>query len=53
MTPNERSKDIASLFLITVSAVGLIVFVYAGFALAFLPINFEWILLSLATILMV
>ncbi|HLF84558.1 MAG TPA: diguanylate cyclase [Blastocatellia bacterium] len=53
MKPNERSKDIASLFLVIVSVVGLMVFVYAGCALAFRPINFEWILLSVVTILMV
>ena len=53
MTPNERSKDIASLFVAVVSAVGLTVFVYAGCSLAFLPISFEWILLSVVTILMV
>jgi len=53
MKPSERSKDVASLFLITVSVVGLMIFAYAGGALAFRPINFEWILLSLVTILMV
>jgi len=53
MKPSERSKDVASLFLITVSVVGLMIFAYAGCALAFRPINFEWILLSLVTILMV
>jgi diguanylate cyclase (GGDEF)-like protein/putative nucleotidyltransferase with HDIG domain len=53
MKPSERSQDVASLFLVTVSVVGLMVFVYAGCALAFRPINFEWILLSLVTILMV
>jgi diguanylate cyclase (GGDEF)-like protein/putative nucleotidyltransferase with HDIG domain len=53
MKPSERSKDVASLFLITVSVVGLMIFAYSGFALAFRPINFEWILLSLVTILMV
>jgi diguanylate cyclase (GGDEF)-like protein/putative nucleotidyltransferase with HDIG domain len=54
MKPNERSsKDIASLFLVIVSVVGLMVFVYAGFALAFRSISVEWILLSVVTILMV
>ena len=53
MKPSERSKDVASLFLITVSVVGLMIFAYAGCALAFRPINFEWILLSLVTVLMV
>lgn len=53
MKPNARSTDTANLFLVTVSAVGLMVFVYAGCALAFQPIDFEWILLSLVTILMV
>src|SRR5580765_6356986 len=53
MKPSERSKDDASLFLITLSVVGLMIFAYAGCALAFRPINFEWILLSLVTVLMV
>ena len=53
MKPSERSKDVASLFLVTVSVVGLMVFAYSGCALAFGPINIEWILLSLVTILMV
>jgi diguanylate cyclase (GGDEF)-like protein/putative nucleotidyltransferase with HDIG domain len=53
MKPSERSKDFASFFLVTVSVVGLMIFAYAGCALAFRPINFEWILLSLVTILMV
>ncbi len=53
MKPSERSKDVASLFLITVSVIGLMIFAYAGCALAFRPINFEWILLSLVTVLMV
>ena len=53
MKPSERSKDVASLFLVTVSVVGLMIFAYSGCALALRPINFEWILLSLVTILMV
>jgi diguanylate cyclase (GGDEF)-like protein/putative nucleotidyltransferase with HDIG domain len=53
MKPNERSTDIANLFVATVSVVGLLVFAYAGFNLASHAINFEWILLSLVTILMV
>ena len=52
MKPSER-KDVASFLLVTVSVVGLMIFAYAGCALAFRPINFEWILLSLVTILMV
>jgi len=53
MKPGERSKDVASLFLVTVSVGGLMVFAYSGCALAFGLINIEWILLSLVTILMV
>jgi diguanylate cyclase (GGDEF)-like protein/putative nucleotidyltransferase with HDIG domain len=54
MEPNaSSSKSTASLFMVTVSVVGLIVFAYSAFALALHPINFEWILLSLVTILMV
>ena len=53
MESNERTKNIGSLFLVIVSIVGLMVFVYSGCALAFSTINFEWILLSLVTILMV
>ncbi len=53
MKPKALSKNITSLFPVIVTAVGLMVFVYSGFALAFLPINFEWFLLSLVTVLMV
>jgi len=53
MTPDERSKDITSLFKGAVSAVGLLIFVYSGCALVFLPISLEWILLSLVTVLIV
>ena len=53
METNKLNKDISGLFMVLVSAVGLIVFVYAGCIVAFRPINFEWILLSVVTILMV
>jgi hypothetical protein len=39
MRPDERSKDVTSLLPGIVSAVGLLVFVYAGSALVFLPIS--------------
>ncbi|MFY9553086.1 MAG: diguanylate cyclase [Blastocatellia bacterium] len=53
MKPSERSNDIASLLMKTVSVVGLMVFAYSACALAFRPISFEWVLLALVTILMV
>ncbi len=53
MKPSRRSKDVASLLMVTVSVVGLMVFAYAGCVLAFRPINFDWLLLALVTILMV
>ena len=53
MKPSRRSKDGASLLMVTVSVVGLMVFAYAGCVLAFRPINFDWLLLALVTILMV
>ncbi len=53
MKPNERSKDIASLFTMTVTVVGLMVFAYSAFALAFQTITFEWVLLGLVTLLFV
>ena len=53
MKTKERTNNIASLFVTIVCVVGLLVFVYAGCALAFLPINLEWILLSAVTVLMV
>ena len=53
MKPSERGKDVASLFMATVSVVGLMVFAYAACALALRPFNFEWVLLGLVTILMV
>ncbi len=53
MKSSEDSKGIANLFLVTVSLAGLMVFAYSACALVFLPINFEWILLSLVTVLMV
>ena len=53
MTTQELNKDRTGLFVMIVSAVGLMVFVYAGFVLAFRPINFEWILLTLVTVLLV
>jgi diguanylate cyclase (GGDEF)-like protein/putative nucleotidyltransferase with HDIG domain len=53
MKQSRRSKDVASLLMVTVSVVGLMVFAYAGCVLAFRPINFDWLLLALVTILMV
>ncbi|HZM91536.1 MAG TPA: diguanylate cyclase, partial [Blastocatellia bacterium] len=53
MTTQELNKDKTGLFVMIVSAVGLMVFVYAGFVLAFRPISFEWILLTLVTVLLV
>ncbi|HSQ20299.1 MAG TPA: HD domain-containing phosphohydrolase, partial [Blastocatellia bacterium] len=53
MKPTEWSKDIANLFRVTVSVGGVMIFAYAACALAFSTINFEWILLSLVTVLMV
>jgi diguanylate cyclase (GGDEF)-like protein/putative nucleotidyltransferase with HDIG domain len=53
MEQNERSEKIASVFMATVSALGMLAFVYAGWALAFRPINLEWILLSVVTVFMV
>lgn len=53
MKPNERTTPLGTVFSITVSVAGLMVFAYAGCALAFSQINIEWILLSLVTILMV
>ena len=53
MEQKERSNKIASLFVATVSALGLLAFLYAGTVLAFRPINLEWMLLSVVTVLMV
>ena len=53
MKPSERSKDIASLFTMTVTVVGLVVFAYSAFALAFQTITFEWVLLGVVTLLFV
>lgn len=53
MQPSERSNGRASLFMIAVSVVGLVVFAYSAFTLAFHQINFEWMLLTLVTLLMV
>jgi diguanylate cyclase (GGDEF)-like protein/putative nucleotidyltransferase with HDIG domain len=53
MKTKDRTNDNASLFMTIVCVVGLLVFVYAGCALAFRPINLEWILLSAVTVLMV
>lgn len=52
MKPSER-KNTASLFIAAVSLIGLMFFAYSAFAVALHPINFEWVLLSLVTILMV
>jgi diguanylate cyclase (GGDEF)-like protein/putative nucleotidyltransferase with HDIG domain len=53
MTPFDRSKDITSSLVTIVSAVGLMVLVYAACALVFRPITFEWILLTAVTVLVV
>lgn len=53
MRPNRRSKDVASLLMVTVSVIGLMIFAYAACVLAIRPINFDWMLLALVTILMV
>jgi diguanylate cyclase (GGDEF)-like protein/putative nucleotidyltransferase with HDIG domain len=53
MESSERSKDIASLFTMTVTVVGLMVFAYSAFALAFQTITFEWVLLGVVTLLFV
>ncbi|HJZ66555.1 MAG TPA: diguanylate cyclase [Blastocatellia bacterium] len=50
---HSNSKIISHLFTIVVSVAGLTVFVYSAFRVAISPINFEWGLLSLVTILMV
>src|SRR5262249_56062805 len=42
-----------SLSLTTISLMGLVAFGYSAYALTFNSINFEWILLSLVTVLMV
>ena len=53
MTPTEGSKDSTSFFVAIVSAVGLMVLVYTGCALALRPLNLEWILLTAVTVLVV
>ena len=53
MKPSRRSKEVASLLMVTVSVVGLMVFAYSACVLALRPINFDWLLLALVTILMV
>ena len=53
MQPSDRSNGRASLFMIAVSVVGLMVFGYSAFALAFHDINVEWMALTLVTLLMV
>jgi diguanylate cyclase (GGDEF)-like protein/putative nucleotidyltransferase with HDIG domain len=53
MKSSERIKDTASLFTMTVTIVGLMVFAYSAFALAFQTITFEWVLLGLVTLLFV
>jgi diguanylate cyclase (GGDEF)-like protein/putative nucleotidyltransferase with HDIG domain len=49
----EPNKANINDFTITVSAVGLLVFVYSAFELAQGSVSFEWVLLSLVTILLV
>ena len=53
MQSNARSNGRSNLFMIAVSAVGLILFGYSAFTLAFHHINFEWMLLTFVTLLMV
>jgi diguanylate cyclase (GGDEF)-like protein/putative nucleotidyltransferase with HDIG domain len=53
MGSSKRSKDIASLFTMTVTVVGLMVFAYSAFVLAFQTITFEWVLLGVVTLLFV
>ena len=53
MKTKERTSDTVSVFVAIVCAAGLLVFVYAGCALAFGQINIEWVLLSAVTVLMV
>ena len=50
---HSKSKIISYLFTIVVSVAGLIVFAYSAFRLAVHPISFEWVLLSLVTVLLV
>ena len=53
MTQTDRRKDIASLFNICVSVIGLASFAYSACALAFNPVDVEWALLGLVTVLIV
>lgn len=53
MESSERNKDIAGLFKPIVTAIGLVIFAYSAFALAFQTITFDWVLLSLVTLLFV
>ncbi|HEY3136079.1 MAG TPA: HD domain-containing phosphohydrolase [Blastocatellia bacterium] len=50
---HSKSKIIGYLFTIVVSVGGLIVFAYSVSRLAVHPISFEWVLLSLVTVLLV
>src|SRR5437879_4163525 len=53
MNSSERDKTTVNLFTTTVTVVGLIVFVYSAFTLAFQTITFEWVLLGLVSLLFV
>ncbi|HSB07985.1 MAG TPA: diguanylate cyclase [Blastocatellia bacterium] len=47
------SRDVSRLFSVCVSIAGLVSFAYSACALAFNPVNVEWALLGLVTVLMV
>jgi len=51
--PSRNSKGVARLFMVIASVVGLMVFIYSAFSLALGQINFDWVLLTLVTVLMV
>ena len=49
----EQRKAVANLVVIAVTIAGLSVFVYSGWSLGVARIEFEWVLLSLVTVLMI
>jgi len=53
MKTDALTKQSSNLFLAIVSIIGLLAFGYSASVIAFSPLNFEWVLLSLVTILMV
>jgi diguanylate cyclase (GGDEF)-like protein/putative nucleotidyltransferase with HDIG domain len=53
MKSSERSTNTATLFTMTVTVVGLMVFAYSAFSLAFQAISFEWVLLGVVTLLFI